>query len=102
MGSTGFGSDYWNVRDTLYNDAVMRTNSVLKNPENKLVAILWHQGESDIGNRNYQQNLDSMILNILFLSRNRIPVLYLSTTMLPVKEKWEEDISWNLNYESIL
>ncbi|MCX6278159.1 MAG: sialate O-acetylesterase [Bacteroidetes bacterium] len=64
MGATGFSSHYWNKGDTLYNDAVMRTNFVVKNFKSKLVAILWHQGESDIGNPDYQQNLDSMIVNI--------------------------------------
>ena len=64
MGGTGFISRYWNKGDTLYNDAVMRTNFALKNFSTKLVAILWHQGESDIGNPDYQQNLDSMIVNI--------------------------------------
>jgi hypothetical protein len=64
MGSTGFGSNYWNPGDTLYNDAVMRTNYVLKNFNCKLVAILWHQGEDDIGNPNYQQRLDSMIVDM--------------------------------------
>ena len=64
MGSTGFGSNYWNPGDTLYNDAVMRTNYVLNNFNSKLVAILWHQGEDDIGNPNYQQRLDTMIVKI--------------------------------------
>jgi hypothetical protein len=63
LGGTGFWSNHWKVGDTLYNDAVMRTNLVLNKFNCKLAAILWHQGESDIGNSNYQQNLDSMIVN---------------------------------------
>lgn len=64
MGITGFSQHSWNKGDTLYNDAVTRTNYVLQNFKSKLVAILWHQGENDVGNPNYQQNLDSMITNI--------------------------------------
>ena len=64
MGCTGFASNYWNVGDTLYVDAVERTNYVLKHFNSKLVAILWHQGEDDIWNMIYQQSLDSMIVNM--------------------------------------
>jgi hypothetical protein len=63
-GATGFGSHYWNPGDTLYNDAVARTNFVLEHFNSKLVAILWHQGESDVGSPAYQEHLDSMVSNI--------------------------------------
>lgn len=64
MGSTGFSSNYWNPGDTLYNDAVERTNYILEHFNSKLVAILWHQGESDIGNPAYREKLDSMIVQL--------------------------------------
>lgn len=60
---SGFYSHFWGVGDTLYNDAVMRSNFVLNNTGNEMVAILWHQGESDITNPDYQQLIDSMIVN---------------------------------------
>ncbi len=63
-GGTGFADDNWNPGDTLYNDAVMRTNHVLnKIPHTKLKGILWHQGERDIlkHNRGYEESLDNML-----------------------------------------
>lgn len=64
-GSTGFSTNDWNPGDSLYEDAVERTNYILTTyPNSKLVAILWHQGEADIYNNNYQQNLDNMITNL--------------------------------------
>jgi hypothetical protein len=64
MGQTGFANNFWNVGDTLYNDALTRTNYVLNKYKSKLVAVLWHQGENDIFNTNYQATLDSMITNL--------------------------------------
>jgi len=62
MGGSGFMNDYWNPGDALFNDAVERTNYVLENYKgSRLVAILWHQGEADENNGNYQQQLDTMI-----------------------------------------
>jgi hypothetical protein len=54
----------WNPGDTLYEDAVMRANYVAQHDSGRLVAILWLQGESDVGNVNYQQSQDSMIVQI--------------------------------------
>lgn len=52
----------WRVGDPLYKDAVKRTNFVLDTYlGSRLVAILWHQGEYDAGNANYQGQLDAMI-----------------------------------------
>ncbi|MCX6268931.1 MAG: sialate O-acetylesterase [Bacteroidetes bacterium] len=64
MGATGFGSNHWNAGDTLYQDAVKRTNFVLEHFNSRLVAILWHQGESDVGSTTYGQRLDSMIIHL--------------------------------------
>jgi len=63
--ATGFQSKRWNKGDDLYNDAVKRVKYVMShNSESKLVSILWHQGESDVGFSNYQIALDSFIVNI--------------------------------------
>ncbi len=64
-GGTGFRGHHWNKGDELYNDAVDRTNYCLnKFPNSKVVAILWHQGESDVGYVHYEAHLDSMIVNM--------------------------------------
>lgn len=63
-GGTGFGNHCWNRGDGFYNDAVWRTKYVLQQYPSRLVAILWHQGEADVGNALYQSRLDSMIVSI--------------------------------------
>lgn len=64
-GGTGFSDSRWSAGDDLYEDAVYRVNYALTNfPDSKLVAILWHQGEKDVGNKKYQALLDSMIVNL--------------------------------------
>ena len=48
VGSSGFLRENWSVNDILYKRAVEMTDIALSlNPENKLAAVLWHQGESD-------------------------------------------------------
>ena len=62
---TGFQDNHWNKGNGLYEDAVNRVKYVMShNPESKLVSILWHQGEEDIGFSNYQNDLDDFIVNI--------------------------------------
>jgi hypothetical protein len=64
-GSTGFNGNHWNPGDVLYQDAVFRTNKILnQNPNNRLVAILWQQGESDAWDPDYGTKLDNMIVNL--------------------------------------
>ena len=64
MGSTGFTDQRWNRGDDLYEDAVSRTKYVLSQfPGSDLKTILWHQGEDDIDNPEFQRALDSMIVN---------------------------------------
>jgi len=64
-GGTGFGGNRWNKGDDLYEDAVQRTQFIKNNFENsRLVAILWHQGEADVGLPDYQQRLDQFIFDI--------------------------------------
>lgn len=44
----------WNTCGALYNTAIRRVKDVLSwNPNNKVVAILWAQGEADIGGTNF-------------------------------------------------
>lgn len=62
---SSFIKNKWNKGDKLYDDLVYRSNFILKNyPGSKIIAILWQQGESDIENVHYQQNLDAMITHM--------------------------------------
>jgi hypothetical protein len=60
LGGTGFIGNRWNPGNDLHSWAVSAVNQVLGlDPSNKFVAILWHQGEADVGNSNYQSQLDA-------------------------------------------
>lgn len=59
---SGFKNNRWNKGDFYYQDAIERTQYILSNfRKSKLVAVLWQQGEDDVSNPNYQQNLDQFI-----------------------------------------
>lgn len=62
-----------------YEDAVLRTQEVLANPDNRLFAILWQQGEADlvpVPNPDYQAQLDEMIKALrLELDASDVPFL---------------------------
>lgn len=67
FGGTGFIDNRWNKGNDLYSDAVARVRLVKDlYPDGELVAILWHQGETDIllENPDYQSSLDNFIHDI--------------------------------------
>ena len=48
VGGTGFLDGHWKPEDDLYLRMIEMTRTALElNPENRLVALLWHQGETD-------------------------------------------------------
>ena len=48
-GGTTFVDNHWGVGDEFYEGMIKMTNVALGlNPENRLLALLWHQGENDI------------------------------------------------------
>lgn len=48
VGGTGFIDGHWKTEDELYIRMINMTKTALElNPENRLIALLWHQGESD-------------------------------------------------------
>ncbi len=66
VGGTGFVDKRWGLNDDLFLRMMDMTQTALSlNPENRLVAFLWHQGETDaIGNVSYEthfQNLTQLL-----------------------------------------
>jgi hypothetical protein len=60
-GGTSFSNNNWNKGNEIYNSVVHTiNNSYQTHPLNKIVGILWHQGEGDIYNENYLDNLNNM------------------------------------------
>ena len=48
VGATSFSRKEWGVNNVLYNRLIKMTNDALStNKDSKIVALLWHQGESD-------------------------------------------------------
>lgn len=48
VGGTGFLDNRWGMKDDLFLKMMEMIDTALKlNPDNKLVALLWHQGETD-------------------------------------------------------
>ncbi len=69
VGGTGFQKKHWGVGEQLHIKMLEMIDYALSlNPENKVVAFLWHQGEHDAfeGNtaENYHKQLKDMILDV--------------------------------------
>ena len=63
---TGFSDNRWKESDDLFLQMMKMTTAALKlNPKNRLVALLWHQGETDaLNNVSYDvhyKNLDGLV-----------------------------------------
>jgi len=65
FGGTGFSDNQWNPGDELYNDALSRVTYLLEQyPNSKLQAVLWHQGENDVGQKNYENQLRTFMSSL--------------------------------------
>ena len=61
-GGTGFEGGQWNPGDQQYNHAVNATNALMaENPDWIFKGVLWHQGESDSENPNFEVQFYRMI-----------------------------------------
>lgn len=66
VGGTGFSDGRWGKTDPLFLQMLDMTREALSlNPENRVVCLLWHQGETDAINRmdydTYKKNLHTLI-----------------------------------------
>jgi len=65
VGSTSLKSGAWRKGGNLYQDTIARVAIALAHhPDAFLAGVLWHQGESDVGNAQYQSQLDAMIADM--------------------------------------
>ena len=68
VGGTGFLDNRWGMRDDLYLKMIeMIAASLALNTENRLVAFLWHQGESDAA---YEASYDGHYVNLMTLAES--------------------------------
>lgn len=63
VGGTGFLDNRWNMTDDLYLRMMEMTRTALSlNKENRLIGLLWHQGETDATlNAGYEEHYDRLI-----------------------------------------
>lgn len=63
VGGTGFLEGRWKITDDLYRCMIDMTRTALHlNPRNRLIALLWHQGETDAIHRaTYAQHYENLI-----------------------------------------
>lgn len=69
VGGTGFLKHYWQVGDPLYIRMLQITDEVLnRNPENRLMGLLWHQGEHEAAFHNdpevYHDQLKAVVQGV--------------------------------------
>lgn len=69
VGGTGFMKRYWAVGDPLYERMLrMMDHAMSLNPENRLVGLLWHQGEHEVAFENkpetYHQQLRDLVESV--------------------------------------
>ena len=69
VGGTGFSDNHWKATDDLYLHMMEMIRTVLAlNPENRLKALLWHQGETDSDNQvtyaYYHEHIAALIQNV--------------------------------------
>lgn len=62
VGGTGFTDHRWGMTDDLYLRMMEMVRTALAlNPENRLVAFLWHQGENDVNKKqSYKPHYDNL------------------------------------------
>ena len=69
VGGTGFMKKHWRVGDVVYEKMLELIDYALGlNPENKIVAFLWHQGEHDAFEKNdpdiFKEQLQTMLSSV--------------------------------------
>lgn len=72
VGATGFLKGYWRIGDPLYLRMLRMTDDALGlNPENRLVGLLWHQGEHEAAFLNAPQRYRDQLLELVESVRKR-------------------------------
>lgn len=72
IGGTGFKKKHWGLNDVVYlNMLKMVDYAVNLNTENRLVALLWHQGEHDAFEKNDPQVYEKQLKDLINSVRDR-------------------------------
>lgn len=72
IGGTGFKKGHWGLKDAVYLKTLELIDYALAlNPENKLKAFLWHQGEHDAFEKNDSDVFEKQLLGMVMSVRER-------------------------------
>lgn len=72
VGATGFLKHYWGLEDPLYQRMLRMTDHALSlHPENRLMGLLWHQGEHEAAFHNDPQRYHDQLLALVESVRQR-------------------------------
>ena len=72
IGGTGFKKEHWGIGKQLYNKLIEMVDYALSlDPENRVVGVLWHQGEHDAFEGNEPETFKGQLSNMLADIRKR-------------------------------
>ncbi len=72
LGGTGFSSGHWRVGDSVYKRMLYMLDCALNmNPENRLTALLWHQGEMDVLGGNIGEEYNRQLTTLFEVIQKR-------------------------------
>jgi len=92
VGGTGFLKHYWQVGDPLYERMLRMTDyAVSLHPENRLVGMLWHQGEHEAAFLNDPQRYHDQLLAVLESVRERYKASDLPIVLGGFCDQWVQE-----------
>ena len=75
VGGTGFMKKHWGMNDIVYRKMIEMIDYALSlNSENRLVALLWHQGEHDAFEKNPPDTYEKQLMGLVNSVRERYSV----------------------------
>ena len=70
LGGTGFVAGHWRTDGSLFLGMMkMIEDALAMNPQNRLVAMLWHQGENDAGKTTYDDHYNDLMTLLQMVRR---------------------------------
>ena len=92
VGGTGFVDNRWKCTDDLYQNMISMTKTALSlNPQNRLIAMLWHQGENEICAKvPYETHFD-YVMTLVRSSRAELNAPHLPFIAGDVVPKWKAE-----------
>ncbi|HPT79414.1 MAG TPA: sialate O-acetylesterase [Candidatus Atribacteria bacterium] len=92
VGGTGFLDKHWGLTDDLFLRMMDLIKAALElNPENRLVAFLWHQGETDAGLNASRELHYNNLLNLICAVRDTFGCKALPFIAGDFVEQWKND-----------